>query len=509
MLDAWKAGRTILVVGGGFSGTLFALKAAARPGLRVVLIEREAVAGRGLAYGACDDLHVLNVPVSRMEVGLEPGFGPWLRQRPRELAGALGEAEGDLSRAFVARRLFGAYLAERLEAVLAAPQSAVVRLRGEAVRVEDKPQPAVILADGRRLEGDAVVLATGNLAPRPPRCRDTAFYDTPAFVPDPWRDADLAAVPRDAPVLFIGSGLTMVDVALKLAAGGHRGELIAVSRHGLLPHTHLPPVAGGAPLALDLEGARGPVGVLRQLRAAVRQAQAAGVPWQKVMDAARPHLAGIWSGWTLTQKACFLRHARALWDVHRHRMAPRISAALSDLLARGQLRVVAGRIAGFRREAGGVSVAVRPRGGAAAVAFDVGAVVNCTGPRTDFAEIGVPLFADLRRAGRLVPDALGLGIETEGCALVDRFGAASPWLFAVGPLTRPAWWEITAVPEVSVQVQRLVEHLARPATAGRGDAAGRGAQVSGAQVSGAQVFGAQVLGPGPLLEDFVHLGEGI
>lgn len=492
MLDAWNAGRTVLVVGGGFSGALFALQAAARPGLRVVLIEREAVAGRGLAYGACEGLHVLNVPVSRMEVGLEPGFGAWLRQRPDEVADALREAEGELSRAFVARRLFGIYLAERLDAVLAAPQASVVRVRGEAVRVEDKPQPAVILADGRRLEGDAVVLATGNLAPKPPRCRDAAFYDTPAFVPDPWRDADLAAMPKDAPILFIGTGLTMVDVALKLTAAGHRGELVAVSRHGLLPHTHLAPVAGGAPLALELEGARGPVGVLRQLRAAVRAGQAAGVPWQKVMDAARPHLAGIWSSWTLTQKARFLRHGRALWDVHRHRMAPRISAALSDLLARGRLKVVAGRIAGFRRDAGGVSVTVRPRGGAPALAFQAGAVVNCTGPRTDFAEIGVPLFAELRREGRLVPDALGLGIETRGCALVDRFGAASAWLFAVGPLTRPAWWEITAVPEVSVQVQRLVEHLARPATVGRGGAAGRGAQA-----------------PGPLLEDFVHLGEGI
>ncbi|MFG1416961.1 FAD/NAD(P)-binding protein [Xanthobacter sp. V0B-10] len=485
MLNAWHDGRTILVVGGGFTGTLLALAVAARPGLRAVLIEREPRAGRGLAYGACADLHVLNVPVSRMEVGLEPGFGQWLAQRPQALAGALDEAGGDLARAFVARRLFGDYLAARLEEALARPQSPLMRVRGEAVRVEDRPRPAVVLADGRRLEGDAVVLATGNLPPRPPRCRDDGFYDTPAFVPDPWARDELAAVGDDAPVVLIGTGLTMVDVALKLAAGGHRGPLVAVSRHGLLPHAHLrpaaPEAAGAAPVLADLAGA-GPAEVLRRLRAAVR---AAGVPWQRVMDAVRPQLPGIWSRWTLVEKARFLRHGRTLWDVHRHRMAPRIAAGLDGLLAQGRLRVVAGRIAGFRRAEGAdgaVSVQVRPRGGGASLAFEAAHVVNCTGPRSDLAEIGVPLFADLRRAGRIAPDALGLGLETRDCAVVDRFGAASSWLFALGPLTRPAWWEITAVPEVAVQVHRLAAHLARPRAAEQA---------------------------GTLLEDFIHLGEGI
>lgn len=495
MLDAWGATRTILVVGGGFSGTLFALAAAARPGLRVVLIEREASAGRGLAYGACDPLHVLNVPVARMEVGLSPSFGAWLETRGPDTAEALAEADGALSRAFMARHLFGAYLTERLDDRSKpddnGPSRALVRVRGEAVRVEEKPRPTVLLADGRRLEGDAVVLATGNLPPKPPRCRDAWFYDTPAFVPDPWAWRERAALPPDAPVLLIGSGLTMVDVALRLAATGHTGPMIAVSRHGLLPHSHLPPSgqepAGVSPPRLELAGAS-PIAVLRRLRDAVRQAEADGVPWQKVMDAARPHLPGIWSRWTLKQKARFLRHGRTLWDVHRHRMAPRIAAGLSALLARGQLRVVAGRIKGFSRAENGARVQVQGRAHGPAPAptltFDAAAVINCTGPRSDFGEIGLPLFADLRRAGQVVADPLGLGLETEDCAVVDRFGTPSPWLFAVGPLTRPAWWEITAVPEVSVQIHHLVERLAQPAPRAAAPTA-------------------------TLLEDFIHLGEGI
>ena len=471
MLNAWGAGRTLLVVGGGFSGTLFALVAAAQPRVRVILIEQATRAGRGLAYGdACDPQHLLNVPVARMEVGLSPTFAQWLGDRRSDPAAdldpALDEAEGHLGSAFVGRQLFGAYLAECLETAAAAPEGALVRVRGEAVKVEKGQRPAVHLADGRRLEGDMVVLATGHLPPRPPRCRDAWFYDTPQFVADPWCWPESADLPPDAPVLLIGAGLTMVDVALKRAAQGHRGPLLAVSRHGLLPHTHLPPAqahAGPAPAApvLDPEAAPGPVAALRHLRAAARAAKAAGIPWQKVMDAARPRVADVWSRWTLKDKARFLRHGRTLWDVHRHRMAPRIAAGMAALLATGRLQVMAGRIHGFRRTDAGTRVSIRTQAGGV-TGFDAATVVNCTGPRSDFAAIGVPVFEDLRRSGLLVPDALGLGIETRDCAVLDRFGDASRWLFALGPLTRPAWWEITAVPEIAAQVHRLAETLTAP-----------------------------------------------
>ena len=70
---------TVAVIGGGFSGSVFALKfARANPDARVVLIERGRRVGRGLAYGACAPDHLLNVPVSRMELGLTPGFADWL-----------------------------------------------------------------------------------------------------------------------------------------------------------------------------------------------------------------------------------------------------------------------------------------------------------------------------------------------------------------------------------------------------------------------------------------------
>ncbi len=47
--------------------------------------------------------------------------------------------------------------------------------------------------------------------------------------------------------------------------------------------------------------------------------------------------------------------------------------------------------------------------------------------------------------------------------MIDAQGRPSSWLFALGPLTRPAWWEITAVPEINLQIERLVAQITRSA----------------------------------------------
>src|SRR2546421_3023288 len=72
-----------------------------------------------------------------------------------------------------------------------------------------------------------------------------------------------------------------------------------------------------------------------------------------------------------------------------------------------------------------------------------------------------PLLGDLLQQGAVRSDPLGLGLETADCTAIGSDGARSDWLFALGPLTRPAWWEVTAVPEINAQVDRLVRRIAR------------------------------------------------
>jgi uncharacterized NAD(P)/FAD-binding protein YdhS len=147
-------------------------------------------------------------------------------------------------------------------------------------------------------------------------------------------------------------------------------------------------------------------------------------------------------------------------------MAPRVSEAFAKLQSTGALEIVAGRIAGYRPRDRVVEVTLRLRGGSTRV-FEAGHIINCTGPGGDFAKIAIPLIAELRDRRLAVPDSLGVGLETRDCAVIDGSGDASSWLFALGPLTRPAWWEITAVPEINLQIDRLVAQLSSPVTAHR------------------------------------------
>jgi uncharacterized NAD(P)/FAD-binding protein YdhS len=450
---------SIAVIGAGFAGTLLALKLAQlRPDLRIHLIEKNTRIGRGLAYGACAGYHLLNVPIPRMEIGLTPSFADWLKQYPGKLAEAIQESGGDPSSSYVSRDLFGAYLEERLRGAVSADGAhGIIPVRGEAVRLLEKPSRGVLLHDGRTIEASRIVLATGNLPPRAPHLADNWIYDSFYFAPDPWMHDALDHLDADAPVLLLGTGLTMVDIALKLAAQGHRGPIQAVSRRGLLPTTHK---SGGnwEPFLASLIGSS-PLVIMRAIRAEIRKADAKNISWQRVVDAVRPFIARVWHGWSGAQRNQFLRHARARWDVHRHRMAPRVSARLHSLIDCGQLRVAAGRVRSYRKAGWGIEAIVSSRGQARQEIYSAARVINCTGPRSDLDRLAIPLIADLKARGLIVPDALGLGIETDDCAAIDKSGSASAWLYALGPLTRPAWWEITAVPEITAQVDRLARDL--------------------------------------------------
>ena len=457
--------KTVVIVGGGFSGAIFGLKLHLRcPGWRIVIVERNKRLGRGVAYGACAPTHLLNVPVSRMEIGLTPSFSDWLQQRRASIAEALVESELDLTAAFVPRQLFGEYLEERINAAL--DSRSLVGLsgvRGEVVRLLGDHR-GVLLTDGRQIKADIVVLAMGNLPPSPPWSPDTWLYDSGYFIPDPWAMDAFSDIDAAEPLLLIGSGLTTVDIALRLQQQGHRGPLLAISRRGLTPRTHA--TGGKWPEFLHGRIPASPLALTKKIRQQVDLAALEDMPWQRVFDAARPAVPSIWNEWSPFSRRQFLRHLRPRWDIHRHRMAPRVSDAFAQLQTSGALEVLPGRIAGYRPTGRFVEVTVRMRGGATRM-FNAGHIVNCTGPGGDFARIAIPLIAELRDRKLAIPDPLGVGLETRDCAVIDGAGAASSWLFALGPLTRPAWWEITAVPEINLQIDRLVAQLSSPVTAHR------------------------------------------
>lgn len=429
----------VLVIGAGFSGLLTAVHLLAAPGTEVILVERAEAFGRGAAYATGNPDHLLNVRLGNMSAF--PDEPEHLR---RWLAASGGETGRD---GFIARGVYGDYLQALLAEAAGAGGARLRLVRGEAVDLWPEADGWVVdLREGGQARAEAVVLAPGNLEPLTPPGLDARLLTSRRYVADPWRGA--ADLPPEARrVLLIGTGLTMVDVALSVRAPGRR--LTALSRRGLLPRAHAPAasVAAAPPRPGDWSGH--PAAVLHRLRRLAREGD-----WRAAMDEVRLSARDVWRGWTPRQRAAALRHLRPWWDVHRHRLAPSVADAVDGLVAAGELSVAAGSIVALEPDGGEVALIWRPRGGDGIVRQGFDAVVNCTGPLGDLRHSRSPLIGNLLTRGLISPDPHGLGARVDdACRLLAANDAPTAGLYAVGPLTRGVFWEMTSVPDLRGQAR--------------------------------------------------------
>jgi uncharacterized NAD(P)/FAD-binding protein YdhS len=256
----------------------------------------------------------------------------------------------------------------------------------------------------------------------------------------------------------------MIDSVVSLLDAGHSGRIVAFSRRGLMPQPH-EPASETAGRVAEPDPAEIPFGrslphLSRWLRENIRR----DGDWRAVVDGVRPHTQLLWRDLPPAEKKRFLRHARPWWDIHRHRMAPQVRARIDAARASGQLTVLAARLAGISEQADGVRLALVARGAAAEQTVHAHHVIECRGQNADVGATRNPLLANLISRGAIRPDAFRLGIDVAAdCAVLDARGAPSPRIFAVGPITVGAFWEIVAVPDIREQAQALATRLAGPA----------------------------------------------
>lgn len=431
----------VAIVGGGFSGAMLAAQLVRAGMPRVTLIDRRAGAGLGLAYGAADPIHLLNVPGAKMSAwpDVPDHFAKWLEAR----------GIGNAATTFAPRPVFGEYVCEQLAEALASGRLEII-----AADVVDVENGLITLGDGRTIAADAVVLAIGNLPPPPPPGIDPAALPPATWWGDPWQPGVADGLGPDDAVAVIGTGLSMVDMVLLLEQSGFAGPILALSRRGLIPHAHAP----GAPPEQPLDRARDTTA-----SALVRAVRTRGdaIGWRQAIDELRPFTQAMWKAATPEERRRFTRHLRPWWDIHRHRIAPDIRARIDAMIARGQLRVAAGKIVAAQADGDAVRLSYRPRGSDEVETVRVARLINCTGPEGDLPRSNEPVLRSLLARGAIRPGPSGLGVDvSDDMRVMTRDGEASAALYAVGPLTRGVLWEIVAVPDIRVQVQALARCLA-------------------------------------------------
>jgi uncharacterized NAD(P)/FAD-binding protein YdhS len=432
--------KTIAIIGGGVSGALTAFHLVRQEAqARVILIDQRPDFGLGLAYSTPSLRHLLNVPAGKISAlpDQPDHFLNWLRKNHDPAA---------TEKTFAPRAVFGRYIQSLLRSTSPLEQEIAT-----VVDVRPHGSGAVLRLDnGCELRADLVVLATGNFDPALLPGITKAAADSGLYRHNAWTAETYEGLDPEATVALIGTGLTGVDVVLRLRELGHRGRIIAASRHGIFPNRHddYPPLDSSA---IPLDTSASCVAYLRSLRAAIR----AGAKWRAAVDSLRDTTNELWLRLPIQEKKRFRRHLQHRWDVVRHRMAPPIADVIETELRNGTLEIREGHLQSIDSSPAGAHITLRD-----SESFHADRVINCTGPSMNYRRVPSTLLQNLFKRGLVTSGPLGAGFHcSQDGAVIDTDGRASEIIFNLGPGRLGDLLESIAIPELRQQAVELASTL--------------------------------------------------
>ena len=449
----------IAIAGGGYTGAMLIRHLCDRTDrpLDITVFEPRARLGRGVAYDVSQPHLLLNVPTIRMM--------PWLDHPSRFHDWAVGPGGWDPGQAepdggiYTTRALWGDFTAHLLRQGIENARAPVrlTHIRSDLTGLARGGETLRLSAsDGRMVEAEALALALGNPDPRPLE----GISDTGKGAPDPvekvWAPDWMDAIDPDAPIGIVGTGLTAADMISGLAARGHRGPILALSRRGLVPH-----VMHNTIVSLDRARtdsypteASDLVHVVRaRFEAAIRERG----DWRYAIDRVRIDIPVLWRAMDVAARRRLMRWARPFWDIHRFRMPPPTWRAVKAMRETGQLRIVSGRLTALKD--GGMQWTNAEGAGSFACAV----VLNCTGPDYSYEGRCASLLDDLFRSGLLASRRVGEGFPVDATdRLIGRDQDSGPPVFALGACARMRYGELTTATEISAQTAAVARTVLAP-----------------------------------------------
>jgi uncharacterized NAD(P)/FAD-binding protein YdhS len=448
--------KRITIIGGGASGTLLAinlLQNADGQEVELNLVERRPRIGRGVAFGTTRDSHLLNVPACKM--GAFPDdiehFHKWLTER------GLGYQPND----FVPRVKYGEYLREVFShtAEKIRPNIRLNLVDDEAVDMSVNGHSAeVMLHSGEILPSHSVVLAFGNFKPPHPSVGDLGFTKSDRYFHDPWNSRLYETIKPDDTIFVVGTGLSMVDVALHFHKQGHRGKISAISTRGLLPAVHKLGYTYPS-FADELKSTERITDILKTVRCHMKKADANGSNWRAVIDSLRPVTQQLWLDLPTAEKQYFRQHLSRYWNVARHRMPATAAAILVEMRTNGTLEILKGRLKTITlNDEEKFDIKFATNGVEHLVSAD--ALVNCIGSEANFTKVDSPFVKKLIERKHIRNDELSLGVDASADGrVVGKNGKPSRVVYTLGTALKGILWESTAIPEIRTQARNLALKL--------------------------------------------------
>lgn len=451
--------KNIVIVGAGLSGYLLLINLLRFQGdsaLKVILIEKEAIDRLGVAYSTTDEDHLLNVSAGNMSVfsDQKEHFSLWLA----------GQSPGYSANSFVPRNIYRLYVLSVFNGLMEEKKAnmQVVRLQMEVVDV-DMIRKEVLTSERTAIAFDQLIMATGTLATNQLPLQDKTYMQTPGYFHSAWDKSWKNYIKGNETILIVGTGLTMADTLISLQKTRHSGQVIALSRHGLLPSIHKKPCSY-PDFKDEMLAEKTALGMLKVVRSHIYKAKSIGSDWQAVIDTLRPYTSQLWQQLSEAGKKIFMEHLRPYWDVCRHRMPETCAEKVSAALLKAEVNIMPARITEIQVMTGNrFKIAVRKRGTEEIQEVIADVIINCMGPQTNYNRITQELIKNLlhKKLMRTDPLCLGMLCNEEG-ALIGTDGLPSDCLHTLGAPAKGLLWETTALPEIRVQAYRLARKILEP-----------------------------------------------
>ncbi|GAD95746.1 conserved hypothetical protein [Paecilomyces variotii No. 5] len=438
-------------LGGGASGTaiLLQLIEQAKNGnllKKVIIVEKDGLPGPGLPYSTACTGTIVNMHTDTMGLYFDKPrhFTDWRKCHE----------EGP----FPSRESYGEYLQSMwIQAYEEAYKVGmhICVINGAAQDVDRLSDGTLLLTleDGAQFSARSVVLALGNFS----AISNRHLISLPGFFPSPWPTSQLRVIPKDAPVLIVGSRLSAIDTAIYLSENGHQGFITFMSPSGSLPkvqgdpspvprryalhdlakHVEMNPdesllqVTGSLVEELsratsdDWSWIQNDEFPMNQLRHDIQAAQTGQVEWQAVLRGTAPII-------------------ERLWMRYRHAMPVQNAQKILNLLKKSQLRVVKGDHVHWDGTFK-AHTSVGP--------IETPYVIEATGQECHLNHIDSPLIRSAMTKGFLTPHPAG-GIAVDFTSL-----RASPGLYAIGSLTSGTHFYVSAIDRIAAHAARVAEAL--------------------------------------------------
>ena len=455
----------IAVIGAGASGTITTIQLLQKLNVpaEIYLIEkRKEATCLGTAYSSPLPYEPLNVQTGRMSIfnHLPDDFFNWLKANKQ--SGSKTEITTDC---FVSRRWFGEYLQQHFSAA----QKAAPHIRVHIVNTfckdvdysETEESYTVWFDTADYVYADYLVFATGNETPADIFSQEQVQLLAEKYVSNPWHTNPFTNLQSTDDVLFVGTGLTMIDHVVSLQKQNHQGKIFCFSRNGYLPlpHTYI------QAFTFETDGeARGVQFAFASLRNNIKKASSKKVEWQNVIDAMRPYTTKFWRSMTTDSKKEFLKRLRPYWEIHRHRMPNASANSITTMQQSGQLKIVGGKFGRLALKDNRVEFCYASKAGKSNQQFLVDRIINCTGPSNDYYQTSNTLFKNLLQKGWMQQDELKLGIVTGARGeIIKANGVVLHNAFGVGPVRKASEWESTAIREIRTHAENVAISIAAPA----------------------------------------------